>query len=189
MPEAQYNAWCMLKTYLNSKYGQMAVYGHREKGSSECPGKFFPLSKVKDSNSIGVTNTPTPSTNNSGLMIQQVMNRLKIRDGKGNALDEDGIIGNCTKEAVKRFQSICNLTVDGVSGPQTLNAINIILSKPTLEVGSLGIAVRYIQARVGTPHDGDFGWNTNRYVAIWQGQNGCTQDGVVGPQTWTKMIG
>lgn len=48
MPSEQFNAWCELKSYLINKYGSMPVYGHREKGSSECPGKNFPLQKVKD---------------------------------------------------------------------------------------------------------------------------------------------
>ncbi|WP_252229671.1 MULTISPECIES: peptidoglycan recognition family protein [unclassified Clostridium] len=47
MPTAQFNAWCELKDYLNDRYGNMPVYGHREKGSSECPGKYFPLADVK----------------------------------------------------------------------------------------------------------------------------------------------
>lgn len=51
MPDAQYQSWCELKSYLIGKYGTMQVYGHREKGSSECPGKYFPLDRVK----IGAT--------------------------------------------------------------------------------------------------------------------------------------
>ncbi len=47
MPDSQFNAWCELKAYLCNKYGNMLVFGHREKGSSECPGKNFPLDKVK----------------------------------------------------------------------------------------------------------------------------------------------
>ena len=48
MPQAQYNSWCELKEYLFKKYGNMPIYGHREVGSSDCPGKFFPLEKVKN---------------------------------------------------------------------------------------------------------------------------------------------
>lgn len=51
MPIEQYNAWCELKSYLVSKYGDIPVYGHREKGSSECPGKNFPLEKIKSATS------------------------------------------------------------------------------------------------------------------------------------------
>ena len=50
MPEAQFNAWCELKAYLCNLYGNMPVYGHREKGSSECPGVNFPLDRVKAAN-------------------------------------------------------------------------------------------------------------------------------------------
>lgn len=47
MPDAQYNAWCELKDYLCNMYGNMPVYGHKEKGSSECPGANFPLETVR----------------------------------------------------------------------------------------------------------------------------------------------
>lgn len=49
MPTAQFNAWCELSDYLDSKYGAMPTYGHRERGSSECPGKNFPLQEIKES--------------------------------------------------------------------------------------------------------------------------------------------
>lgn len=47
MPAAQFNAWSELKDYLCTKYGNLSIFGHREKGSSECPGQYFPLDKVK----------------------------------------------------------------------------------------------------------------------------------------------
>jgi N-acetylmuramoyl-L-alanine amidase len=123
------------------------------------------------------------------LKLQKTLNALKMRDGKGNYLEEDGIIGGCTREAVKRFQNVCGLAVDGIAGCQTWGAIDDILIRPILKVGSIGTVVRYLQYRVGAEYDGIFGWETNRCVAVWQGQNGCTQDGIVGPQTWKKMIG
>lgn len=49
MPDAQFKAWCELRSFLNGKYGFMPVFGHREKGSSECPGALFPLEKVRTS--------------------------------------------------------------------------------------------------------------------------------------------
>ena len=50
MPDAQFNTWCDLYSYLCDRYGNMSVFGHREKGSSECPGANFPLDKVKATN-------------------------------------------------------------------------------------------------------------------------------------------
>ncbi|NFA44009.1 N-acetylmuramoyl-L-alanine amidase [Clostridium botulinum] len=55
MPTAQFNAWCELKDCLINKYGHMPVYGHREKGSSECPGKYFPLERVKNGQTVEST--------------------------------------------------------------------------------------------------------------------------------------
>lgn len=54
MTDAQFNSWCELKYHLNTKYGNMSVFGHKEKGYSECPGKYFPLNKVKTDNSINI---------------------------------------------------------------------------------------------------------------------------------------
>ncbi|WP_238917273.1 N-acetylmuramoyl-L-alanine amidase [Clostridium sp. YIM B02555] len=50
MPDAQFAAWCELKEYLCNMYGNMPVFGHREKGSSECPGAHFPLEMVREAN-------------------------------------------------------------------------------------------------------------------------------------------
>lgn len=137
--------------------------------------------------------TPTPvpqsSVNNDVLKLQQVLNRLKITDGKGNRLAEDGIIGNCTKEATKRQQNICGLTVDGIAGQQTWNSINAILDKPLLKVGSTGITVRYVQYRCGTTYDGIFGNNTKTAVVKFQSSNGLSVDGIVGQNTWLRLIG
>jgi glucan-binding YG repeat protein len=47
MPAVQYNAWVELKAYLDGEYGTLPAFGHREKGSSECPGRYFPLDKCK----------------------------------------------------------------------------------------------------------------------------------------------
>jgi hypothetical protein len=58
MTDSQYNAWCELKAYLCNKYGNMPVYGHRDNpntpGSSECPGAYFPLDKVKKANIVNL---------------------------------------------------------------------------------------------------------------------------------------
>ena len=47
MPDAQYKAWVEVYNYYKSIYGTLPVYGHKEKSSSECPGAYFPLTKVK----------------------------------------------------------------------------------------------------------------------------------------------
>ena len=83
MPIEQYNAWINLKAYLVSKYGDMPVCGHREKGSSECPGKNFPLEKVKSafsqtSKGYVVTNyLPNAYKGYEGVNISYVLSWFK----------------------------------------------------------------------------------------------------------------
>lgn len=141
------------------------------------------------SSGLNIVKPSQPSINNDTLRIQQLMNQFKMRDGKGNVLDEDGIAGTCTREAVKRFQSVVHIGVDGIAGDQTWGAINRILSKPMTTVGNSGYAVRYIQFRVGTEYDGIFGTNTKEAVCQWQAHHSCSPDGIVGNQTWNSLIG
>lgn len=83
MPVEQYNSWCELKAYLCNKYGNMSVFGHREKGSSECPGKNFPLDKIKSettqqSKGYVVTNyLPNAYSGYEGVDINYVLSYFK----------------------------------------------------------------------------------------------------------------
>lgn len=139
---------------------------------------------------------PTPSNpgndfygNEDVAQLQRDLNRLQIRDNYGNALVVDGIMGSRTIEAVKRLQSITGIAVDGIPGPQTLGVIDSIFSKPLLSIGSTGTVVRYLQFRVGTYSDGIFGNATKNCVVTYQSYNGLAADGIVGNNTWGKLIG
>ena len=57
-------------------------------------------------------------TNENIKLIQQFLNELGYRSG-----DIDGIYGNRTLEAVKKFQNDAEIRIDGIFGPQTLNAL------------------------------------------------------------------
>lgn len=131
----------------------------------------------------------TPSYNNDVASLQKNLNRLSIKDNYGNDLVEDGIMGNRTIEAVKRLQSIAGITVDGIIGSQTLGVVNSILAKPLLSIGDTGVVVRYIQYRIGTTMDGMFGNATKSAVIRYQNNNRLSPDGIVGNNTWSKLIG
>jgi murein L,D-transpeptidase YcbB/YkuD len=62
------------------------------------------------------------------------------------------------------------------------------LPHPILYVGSKGNDVRYLQRLLGIEQDGDFGKQTQRAVLDFQRRNGLVRDGVVGRQTWTKLL-
>jgi hypothetical protein len=61
-------------------------------------------------------------------------------------------------------------------------------ARPTLQRGSKGPDVIYLQQKVGTAADGDFGPNTHKAVVAFQTSKGLVADGIVGPNTW-KAIG
>lgn len=132
-----------------------------------------------------------PNLNNKILLLQQCLNRLKIRDNRGDALVEDGLNGPKTTAAVKRFQYIAGLEVTGEGNDTTLKAINLILGKPycSMNIKPSPIVVKYIQFRVGAEYDGVWGPLTDKAVAKWQADKGLTPDSKVGSNTWNKLIG
>lgn len=48
MPSIQYNAGIELINYLFNKYGTLAIYGHKDLYSTDCPGTNFPLNDFKN---------------------------------------------------------------------------------------------------------------------------------------------
>ena len=68
-------------------------------------------------------------------------------------------------------------------------------SMPTLRLGSRGSAVIDLQRRLATAGfsagtaDGIFGSNTDAAVRSFQRARGLGADGVVGPQTWSELLG
>lgn len=60
---------------------------------------------------------------------------------------------------------------------------------PELKRGSSGKAVKMLQAFLGgLTVDGDYGAKTEKAVKAFQKATGLSQDGVVGPKTWNKII-
>lgn len=81
-------------------------------------------------------------------------------------------------------------TIDGVAGQNTLAAC------PTLKYGNSGELVTLLQERlhyffhitVSGGIDGSFGDGTKNAVIVFQSQNGLSADGVVGTNTWRKLL-
>ena len=125
---------------------------------------------------------------------------------------ESGYFGNQTLSAVKKFQSIFSLDVDGIVGKATWYKISYIYvavsklasldyevsNKAILKVGSRGSNVLDLQKDLNMirrrypsiiylSEDGIFGQNTKKAVMEFQRLTGLSVDGIVGNQTY-KMI-
>jgi len=57
MPCAQFNAGVWLIRHVFEQFGVLKILGHREAAASACPGRFFPLDKIRD-----LSVTPQPSS-------------------------------------------------------------------------------------------------------------------------------
>ncbi|SHH50365.1 N-acetylmuramoyl-L-alanine amidase [Clostridium intestinale] len=93
----------------------------------------------------------------------------------------DTYIIEIQQEFNKQFNS--GLSVDGIPGPKTLAA------SPLVKEGAQGNITRWIQSKVGTHVDGVFGPITKQAVKNYQNHTGLYVDGVVGQNTWRKLLG
>ena len=86
-------------------------------------------------------------------------------------------------------QGFSNQTVDGIRGVNTLNAC------PMLRIGAEGNITAILQARLTELGincggvDGKFGANTKSAVISFQRNFGIMADGIVGKNTWSKILG
>lgn len=137
----------LCKTYSIpvDRSGDTGVFGHKEQGNSDCPGKNWDMDKFRSevkAKMNGANPTPSPFpynrvlrlqkpyiSGNDVLWVQQNINKVARRDGfpKGVApVKEDGIYGPGTEKAVGFFQYRYiagsrdnDPRVDGVVGSQT----------------------------------------------------------------------
>lgn len=95
---------------------------------------------------------------------------------------------------IKRLQTECNKqgfgnqSVDGIPGVNTLN------SCPTLRKGATGNITKLLQEKLvalgynTNGVDGIFGTGTEKAVKLYQKANGLVTDGIVGKNTWRKLL-
>lgn len=128
--------------------------------------------------------------------LQKDLNRL------GAKIEEDGIYGKGTKEAVQDFQKEYKLDDDGIAGSKTLSKLASVIKEKIskaipdypgslIKLGSQGKDVERIQRAVGIPEkevDGRYGPDTVKAVKAYQKRKGLFVDGTVGKKTWEMMF-
>lgn len=80
-------------------------------------------------------------------------------------------------------QGFSNQVVDNIPGPNTLKGC------PLLRIGAEGNITKLLQEKLGVNADSIFGNQTKQAVISFQCNNGLTPDGIVGQNTWTKLLG
>lgn len=138
------------------------------------------------------------STGSEVTDLQQQLQKLGYFKGSAT-----GHFGSLTKDAVIKFQKDRGLTVNGVVGTETEQAL-LPKSKPSptpvsqpsedmLAQGDRGQAVHSLQESLSGlgfysgPLNGVFDERTQAAVIAFQKAKGLTADGVVGPQTRAKL--
>jgi len=110
-------------------------------------------------------------------------------------LKVDGIYGPATTAAVKVFQQLMGISIDGKVVPNVWIALNQIKSRPITKISSpYRYVVRWIQKRVGANIDGIYGKITEEKVKQWQ--RWCNEkhnenlvvSGIVDVNTWICMF-
>ena len=127
---------------------------------------------------VGTTAVKEGQDGNGVKAVQHLLN------ASGADVEVDGKFGSETRAAVVAFQEDNGLDADGIVGPETIAEL-----APTVRSGDDGEAVKAAQAAVGADVDGKFGPNTEAKVKEFQESQGISADGIVGPQTWGKVVG
>lgn len=144
----------------------------------------------------------------SVVAIQTYLNKIAEYYPNIPRVKVDGIFGSSTVSQVKAFQRVFNLRSDGIVGEMTWNAMLIAYQEllritlypgSPLSQGNQGESVRKIQEYLrdiasiyknipSVQVDGTFGPATKKAVESFQAYFGLPVDGVVGKNTWNKLL-
>lgn len=149
-------------------------------------------------NYLGVSYIPRDNLNNYPLLrsgsqgnfvylLQFILNQY------GYNLSVDGIFGSNTLNAVRDFQRNNSLSVDGLVGTNTWRTLLNLYPYPLLREGDRGAYVTFLQQLLESNLypvggiDGIFGSRTLSAVRNFQSANSLTVDGLVGNNTWNAL--
>ena len=120
-------------------------------------------------------------------LLQFILNQY------GYNLSVDGIFGSRTLNAVRDFQQNNSLNVDGLVGTNTWRTLLTLPPYPLLREGSRGAYVKFLQQLLESNLypvgniDSIFGSRTLNAVRSFQEANNLTVDGIVGNNTWAAL--
>ncbi len=146
---------------------------------------------TKDENAVQVNSPIVAKENEFTRQVQRSLNALGFLGRNNKKLSIDGIQGDNTTYAIKKFQAIMGITVDGVFGSVSRGVLDQVMDRPTLKLKAKSnnvYATRFVQSKVGAKVDGKFGTKTDKMVRNFQKRHKLNVDGIVGEKTYSKMI-
>lgn len=144
-----------------------------------------------------MNNGPTISIGSTGRDVRRLQ-RIFVMTKVLVPANITGTFDSTTEQAVEDLQQGAGLTVDGIVGPNTWQALPTDPNTPVLSRGDSGTVVTALQKglkKYSTPAtdpgsvDGDFGPKTEAAVKAYQQDRGVAADGIVGDQTWWVPAG
>ncbi len=106
--------------------------------------------------------------------IQRNLNTLAFNCGS-----VDGIIGEKTKDAIKRYQRARGLVVDGIAGVNTKGMLESDIKNIQINLNTLGFHCGSV--------DGIIGEKTTAAIKAYQKDRGLVVDGIVGVNTSSSL--
>ncbi|MEL6470752.1 MAG: peptidoglycan-binding protein [Cyanobacteria bacterium J06623_4] len=106
----------------------------------------------------------------------------------------DGVFGRETLTAVKYLQCVGGFPVNGRVGDGLMTFLTAgarglpVMSLGSRSTGVLAVQQAILRARISVLPDGEFGPRTEQAVKTYQEQMGLLADGIVGPQTWDRVV-
>lgn len=216
MPDAQIIAGHELIQDILSRYPGLKIGKHKDYDNTACPGNYFPFDKIVngiDSDS-GESSTEAPAETKKPLLVngstgdyvRELQQKLVDLGYSVGSTGVDGQYGKNTVAAVKQFQELNGLDVDGKCGDKTwakidsgsaTNSPSCPYGEPSSNIkkGSKGDGVRWVQWHLtqlgysigSSGIDGDCGSGTVAGIKEFQRDFGVSADGICGTNTRNAM--
>lgn len=171
MPESQYKAGVELINDIKSRHKIDRIIGHKEARATSCPGKNFPLDRMKAAEPAAVSK---PVDNTSSKASHFGSNERVFAFQCASVADGIGV-----------GKAGC----DGIFGPGTSAAMKSAVVYKRAQGYKLPNCTKLVQAIVGTETDGKCGPKTAEAIRRWQSSNGLVVDAAFGINCWKKWCG
>ena len=206
--QALWDSLVETSAWICGQYGipSASILGHRDFNSTECPGEvlygMLPDLRVAVGGRIGervagaAQSWPTVRRGAHGARVRAVQHLL--RQG-GQPVTVDGVFGAGTVAAVRAFRDARRMpaagTVGGSVGPRTweslVTTVMVGSHRPDARADEAVRAAQLLLADRGyaVAVDGRFTGRTAAAVSAFQTDRGLPADGIVGPATWSRLLG